>query len=192
MKKDNMYKVIGVVCVCAFVIIGLMLLLNPNKDGNVVLSSESDIYDMFDEVYKNVGVEMPALEANSVDLSNDAGVLSYTGLSDNSDVELIVVSEPLMSSQAYSFVAVKLKDGANIESIKQEMYDNLNMSKWLCVSADELYITNYGNTIVYVMAASDWAEPVYKSFKNYVGKVGKELTKELSDDYELPPEFIVE
>lgn len=191
MKKDNMYKVIGVVCVCAFVIVGLMLLLNPNK-GNVVLNSESDIYNMFDEVYKNVGIEMPALESNSVDLTNDSSVNSFTGLTDSSDIEFIVVSEPLMSSQAYSFVAVKVKDGSNVETIKQEMYDNLNMSKWLCVSADNLYITNYGNVIVYVMASSDWAEPVYNSFKEYVGKVGKELTKELSDDYELPPEFIVE
>ena len=51
-----------------------------------------------------------------------------------------------MSSQAYSFVAVKFKNAVNIEKVKEEMYNNIDMNKWLCVSADVLYLTNYGNT----------------------------------------------
>ena len=51
-----------------------------------------------------------------------------------------------MSSYAYSFVAVKFKNGVNIEKVKEEMYNNIDMNKWLCVSADVLYLTNYGKT----------------------------------------------
>ena len=33
-------------------------------------------------------------------------------------------------------------------AFKEEMYNNIDMNKWLCVSADVLYLTNYGNTIM--------------------------------------------
>ena len=78
-----------------------------------------------------------------------------------------------MSSQAYSFVAVKFKNGVNIEKVKEEMYNNIDMNKWLCVSADVLHLTNYGNTIIYVMSEEDWAKPVYDAFKRYVNNSKK-------------------
>ena len=66
------------------------------------------------------------------------------------------------------------------------MYDNIRMDKWICVSAEKLYITNYDNIIFAIMSSDDWATPVYNSFKNYVdNNIGKELTK----SEEFNPEF---
>ena len=69
------------------------------------------------------------------------------------------------------------------------MYNNIDMNKWLCVSADVLHLTNYGNTIIYVMSEEDWAKPVYDAFKWYVNNSnGKELIKNNSLDFEELPE----
>ena len=39
-----------------------------------------------------------------------------------------------------------------------------------------LYLTNYGNTIIYVMSQEACAKPVYDAFKKYVNNSkGKEL-----------------
>ena len=86
----------------------------------------------------------------------------------------------------------KVKAGADIEGIKQEMLDNLNMNKWICVSAEKLYITSYNNIIFAVMSDEDWAKPVYEGFKKYVNnKNGKELEKTAEEDIELPDEMLI-
>ena len=83
-----------------------------------------------------------------------------------------------MSSQAFSAVALKVKDGASIDSIKQEILNNVNTSKWICVTAEKLYITNNGNVIFFIMSDNDWAKTVYDNFKKYVDNdIGKELEK---------------
>ena len=50
-----------------------------------------------------------------VDIKNIDEVTSYTGLKTNNDIESIVVSVPMMTSQAYSVAVVKVKDTANVE-----------------------------------------------------------------------------
>ena len=71
-----------------------------------------------------------------------------------------------------------VKDNADVEKIKQEMLDNIDMRRWICVSAEQLYITNSGNVIFSVMADKDIAKAVYNDFKKYVNNnIGKELEK---------------
>ena len=124
---------------------------------------------------KNV---LPELETMKVDIKNIDEVTSYTGLKTNDGIESIVVSEPLITAQAYSVAIVKVKDNADVEKIKQEMLDNIDMRRWICVSAEQLYITNSGNVIFSVMADKDVAKAVYNDFKKYVNNnIGKELEK---------------
>ena len=149
---------------------------------------------MFNSIYEDLGDELPSLETESIDASDENLVTTYTGLKSNKYVAELIVSEPFINAQAYSAVVVIAKDGANIEDMKKEMLDNINMNKWVCVSAGKLYITNSGNVIFLIMSDDDWAKPVYEGFKKYVdNKVGKELekTNELQD-IELPSEMIVE
>ena len=90
----------------------------------------------------------------------------------------VVVSEPFISSQAYSAVMVKVSENANIKEMKQEMLDNIDTRKWICVSAEKVWITNYEDIIFLVMSSEEWGKPVYDEFKQAVGgKVGEELQK---------------
>ena len=71
------------------------------------------------------------------------------------------------------------------------MLDNIDMRRWICVSAEQLYITNSGNLIFSVMADKDIAKTVYNDFKKYVNNnIGKELEKSNNEEnIELPPEM---
>ena len=64
----------------------------------------------------------------------------------------------------------------------------------ICVSAEQLYITNSGNLIFSVMADKDIAKAVYNDFKKYVNNnIGKELEKSNNEEnIELPPEMPAE
>ncbi len=194
MKKQTLTIIIIAVIILA-VIIGAILIINNKSKGNEEgkIETAEQMKEMFKTIYSKLGEKLPNLETQEISIEDETQVKAYTGLKSNKDIEKIVVSEPLMSSQAYSAVTVKVKSGANIEEIKKEMLENINMSKWICVSAEKMYITNNGNTIFMVMSSEDWAKPVYNEFKEYVGNnIGKELEKAEEENINLPPQIIVQ
>lgn len=174
MKKETKILIISIVAVLLIAVLAFVLL---NKKTESTIKTSSDAKSMLKSITKSN--DLPSsLETFNVDVSDINKVTSFTGLKSNDNIEWIVASEPMMSSQAFSAVALKVKDGSNVETIKQEILDNVNTRKWICVSADKLYITNNGNVVFFIMADTDWAKIVYDNFKNYVNNdIGKELEK---------------
>lgn len=185
-----MKKNIILICsiIATVIIVGCLILVLANKSTSSKMETSEDVKAMFNDIYKDLS--LPELMTEEVSTESIDDVKAYTGLSSSDNIEKMIVSEPLMNAQAYSAVALIIKDGADIEQIKQEMLDNINMRKWICVSAEELYITNNGNVIFMVMANEDRAKPVYDNFKKFVNnETGKELYREnKEDDIILPPE----
>ena len=194
MKKQTIIAIVAVLIVA--IIIGGVIAVNNNNSGNkdsVKIESAKDMKKMFSTINSNLKEKLPSLETQEIDVSDEMQVQTYTGLKSNENVEALVVSEPMMSSQPYSAVAVKVKSNADIETLKQEMLDNIDTSKWICVSASKVYVTNHDNVIFLVMADEEWAKPVYDEFKKFVNNnIGKELEKNAEEDFELPPQMIVQ
>lgn len=192
MKKNLIYIIIGVIVIVG-IIVGILLVMQNKKSNGLKLKTTAEMKTMFEKIYSNLGDTLPSLETSEIDVNDANLVTTYTGLKSNKDIEAVVVSEPLMNAQAYSAVAVKVKDGADIETIKKEMLDNIDTNKWICVSAEKVYATNSGNIIFLVMSDEEWAKPVYENFKKYANnETGKELERtEDFGDVELPPEMTV-
>lgn len=191
MKKQNIF-IIGLILLAVISFVIFILVSGSGNKGSV--ETPKDINDIIDTINKNNKNVLPELETMKVDIKNIDEVTSYTGLKTNDGIESIVVSEPLITSQAYSVAIVKVKDSADVEKIKQDMLDNIDMRRWICVSAEQLYITNSGNVIFSVMADKDIAKAVYNDFKKYVNNnIGKELEKSNNEEnIELPPEMPAE
>ena len=191
MKKQNIF-IIGLILLAVISFIIFILVSGSGNKGSV--ETPKDINDIINTINKNNKDALPELETMKVDIKNIDEVTSYTGLKTNDSIESIVVSVPLITSQAYSVAIVKVKDNADVEKIKQEMLDNIDMRRWICVSAEQLYITNSGNVIFSVMADKDIAKAVYNDFKKYVNNnIGKELEKSNNEEnIELPPEMPAE
>lgn len=192
MNKKIIYIIIGVIAIVGIIIGFAFDMKNKNSKG-LKLETAEEMKTMFEKIYSKLGDTLPSLETAEIDVNDASLVTTFTGLKSNKDVEVLVVSEPLINAQSYSAVAVKVKDGADIETIKKEMLDNIDTNKWICVSAEKVYVTNSGNIIFLVMSSEDWAKPVYEGFKTYANnEIGKELERtESSSDVELPPEMIV-
>ncbi|CCY28792.1 uncharacterized protein BN802_01001 [Acholeplasma sp. CAG:878] len=191
MKKQNIL-IIGLILLAVISFIIFILVSGSGDKGSV--DTPKDINDIINTINKNNKNILPELETMKVDIKNIDEVTSYTGLKTNDGIESIVVSAPLITAQAYSVAIVKVKDNADVEKIKQEMLDNIDMRRWICVSAEQLYITNSGNVIFSVMADKDVAKAVYNDFKKYVNNnIGKELEKSNNEEnIELPPEMPAE
>lgn len=174
--KQKKFFIIGLILLAVISFIIFILVSGSGKKGNV--ETPKNVNDIINTINKNNKNVLPELETIKVDIKNIDQVTSYTGLKTNDGIESIVVSEPLITAQAYSVAIVKVKDNADVEKIKQEMLDNIDMRRWICVSAEQLYITNSGNVIFSVMADKDVAKAVYNDFKKYVNNnIGKELEK---------------
>ena len=177
MKKTKIL-IISIVAVLLIVVFAFVLLNKKNSESTI--KTINDGKTMLKQITNSN--DLSNTETFEVDVTDTNKVVSFTGLKSNENIEWIVASEPMMSSQAFSAVAIKVKDGASVDT-KQEILDNVNTRKWICVTAEKLYITNNGDVIFFIMADADWAKIVYDNFKEYVNNdIGKELEK-TSDEF---------
>ncbi len=177
MKKSTI-GIIVAITIIVFAALVLLLKSNNNTTNTSKLQTTQEMINTMNSIYEKLGDTLPNIETNEIDISDELAVTAATGLKSTSNIEGIVLSEPFISAQAYSAVLVKVSNNANIEEMKQEMLDNIDTRKWICVEAEKVYVTNYGNIIFLIMSSDEWAKPVYDEFKNTVGgKVGKELQK---------------
>ena len=166
-----------------------MLTSNNESKTNEPLQSAGDIKKMLKTIYKNLANELPELTTEEINLKESELVESLTGLKSTDDINTLVVSEPVMGSQALEVAVIKTKEKADITSMMQNIKDNVNMRRWICVSAEKLYIVNSGDVIFMVMADSDWAKSIYDEFVKYMdNKVGETLEKGATLE-ELPDEY---
>ena len=188
MKKQN-FLIIGLILLAIIAFITFIVVSGSGDKGS--FNTTKDIKTLINTINKDNKDILPELETMKINVKNIDEVTSYTGLKTNDGIESITVSVPVMTAQAYSVAIVKVKDSADVEKIKQEMLDNIDMRRWICVSAEQLYITNSGNVIFSVMADKDIAKAVYNDFKKYVNNnIGKELEKSNDEEnIELPPEM---
>ena len=143
----------------------------------VEINSAEDLTAFVDTIYAGNENLFPSLMSQAMDVTDSESVAYMTGLENGDDLEYLVVSEPMMSSQAYSLVIAKVKDGADADKLAKTMSENINMRKWICVSAEVLYATSTEDLVFLVMSSEEMAKPVYDAFKAKVGKVGQEYNK---------------
>ena len=112
-----------------------------------------------EKVYENhVALDLPIMTTN-LDIS-DADLLVYnTGLTASDKLAEGAVSE-LMMGQPYSMVVLKVKDAADAAAVAQEMFDNIDQRKWICVEADTKTVGYAGDLVFLFMVGSDFDENV--------------------------------
>ncbi len=187
--KKTIIIIVSIIAVIA-ITVGGYLLIKGTMPKEKKLQTAEEMQNMLNTIYSNEKINLPELETTTIDVNDTIQVGVFTGLESNDNIEELVVSVPFINAQPYSLAIVKVNEKADIEQMKQEMLDNIDMRRWICVSAEKLYITNYENIIFLVMSSEEWAKPVYDEFKNYVGNdIGKELEKSEAEDFELPPEM---
>ena len=205
MKKIVIAIVVScILLVAALVVLGIRVLkpflennINIGKNDQVQtvetsnlpqIASVEDLSGLVDKIYDGLEFPLQSVQTQTIDLSDSDFVNMITGLENGNDFEYLVASEPMMSSQAYSLVLAKVKDGVNANEIAKKMQENINTRKWICVSAKKVYATNSGNVVCLVMSSEELAKPVYEKFKSLAGQVGQEYEK-TEEEPELPADM---
>lgn len=114
--------------------------------------SLSEIIDM---IYEKNPVEDLSLVTDAID-AEDADSLEYlTGITDGSLVSEASISAPMIGSIPYSLVVVRVKDKKDTATVAQQMKDNIDLRRWICVEADSLTVVGYDDVIMLFMINSE-------------------------------------
>lgn len=142
---------------------------------------DTQLSEILDKIYEIKKPEF-AFDSMAVDFDDEYAVSSYTGLTmdDAEKLDAAIVSEPMMSSQAYSLVLVRVKDKVDAADIAQKMADGINQRKWVCVEADDLTVVSKDDIIMLFMADKELSfssDDAVAAFTEAYGKPDKTYQK---------------
>lgn len=129
----------------------------PADDDNGGSGVSMSLNEIIDAVYKKNPIDL-SLETDSVDISDADMLKAFTGLDSADKIKEALVSEPMMGSQAYSFVLVRVKDAADAEEVANAMINGINPSKWICVEADDVRVMVKGDVVALYMIDSEFGD----------------------------------
>lgn len=135
----------------------------PETSGPETTQTEAPVQDnrTLEELINAIYAEqpMPIMTASvPVDLQDEWAVKSYTGLDSSENIREAVASESMIGAQAYSLVLVLLRDGADAQSVAQQMRDGIDQRKWVCAYADDLMVSGKNDLVMLVMIDSTFAD----------------------------------
>lgn len=190
MEKTTKILIALAVIIAIVAIAGIVISLNAKTKTNLdSINSAKDLSALVDKIYEGQGDNvLPSLQTQTIDTTDDMTVKMVTGLENANDIEYLVVSEPMITSQAYSMVLAKVKEGVDANQIAKLMSENVDQSKWICVTAEKVYATSSGDIIFLVMSDEKEAKSMYDKFKTLAGNIGQEYEK-TAEEIELPPEM---
>lgn len=129
---------------------------DTGSTGGDVLAGQS-LKQIMDAIYDKHPIGLP-VETMDVDLTDDYAVSSYLGLDSSAHIREAVASESMLGAQAYSLVLCRVDDAANAREIAQKMHDGINPRKWVCVEADDLKVSVWGDLVMLIMISSTYSE----------------------------------
>lgn len=157
-KKPAVYIFIAALC---------FLCTACGTDKEISDALTGNLSDIMDTLYENA------------ELSEDfrAGMDSFETYEITDDLEMSILgtdeitylegvaSIPMISPNAYQCVLLRV-DEDDVETAKQQLKENADLNKWICVSAETMLIESRGNVIFFVMGDQDTVYALNSAFQN--------------------------
>ena len=122
---------------------------------------QGSLSEIMEKIYAGAKTqEMPELTNTEITGENSK---YYLGV-ENLEYKEALASEPLMNASPHSVCLVRLNEGQDMEEVKQQLRDNADPFKWVCVGVqeDQIIVDNIGDLVVLIMSAD--ADALHESF----------------------------
>ena len=106
-------------------------------------------------------------------------VTYHTGLADVTGIDSIVLSESMIGSVAYSLLYIRTNDEGDAQQIAQNVMDNINPAKWICVTAEKQIAVTLGKDVFFVMTSAETADLIYDAMVELAGQKGLAVSEKL-------------
>ena len=147
-----------IIILTLLVITSLVILSGCQKEENIELSMN----EVVDKLYVGLEDNMPMVGSTEITKDN---MKSYIGI-DNLDIKEGVASEALIGSIAHSVVVLRVNDKVDVEKAKNDIKENANPRKWVCVEAEKVIVKSKGDVIILIMSNNELAPKIESNFDN--------------------------
>lgn len=128
---------------------------------------EGSLDDILTEIYGSAALSddfRESLEHYETLPLNDDIEVSVLGTDEIAYTEGLV-SMPMMSSVAFQCVLLRVPP-EDAETVKQQITDNADLNKWVCVSAETMLVESRGDVILFVMGDQDTVYALNAAFQD--------------------------
>lgn len=144
---------------------------------------EGTFEELATKLYEANPVEFMVVPSMEIDLADPDALMMYTGLESAEGIKEAAWSESMLGAQPYSMVLVRVAEGADMEAIKNAMFNGINTRKWICVDANELRVVSSADLIMLCMVGTDFATGLAdKMVEAFAANVGELSGETLSRD----------
>ena len=92
--------------------------------------------EILSAIYSDCGdISFPSLSTSKISPSDSDDFAFYFGTDKTDSVEEAIVSEPKLSTLAYTLGLVRLKDGTDVSAFASEIKNSIDPARWVCVVA---------------------------------------------------------
>jgi len=176
-KKMKKYLSIALAIVLTLVaVLGLAACSGEKKPVPYEGDLSAVIGTMYEKENGAINAEFKgALVINPIDVTDYWSIFGFLGLGSieeleaadaatdgninvpDSGIKEAYFSESSFGMQPYSLVVARVNDIDKVEEIKNEIFNNIDMRKWVCTAAEQLRVASYGDVIMLVMSTPDFA-----------------------------------
>jgi len=151
-RLRNILGIMGVLVVS-------LLLVGCGAEKNI----SGNLMDIMDKLYTGVKDEEKPMMLTSIEL-NEENFESCAFVKDIKYKEA-VASESMVGSIPHSVVLIRLENASDSKKVVDEIKDNANPRKWICVNAENVIVKSKGDLVVLIMS-NDLASKVEENFDN--------------------------
>lgn len=174
MSKNNLKKTVAILTLIPIMLTSFACGKNDassngtDSSADTAQTIEGDLQDIMADIYSGLeGLDAEAKEAIEGYICDTLTEENEQAMLGTSDIEYIegVYSVPMISSIAYQCVLLRVNPD-DIETVKQQLKDNSDLNKWVCVSAETMLVENVGDLVLFIMSSKDVAYAVSTSFQS--------------------------
>ncbi len=137
-------------------------------DGQQSAKLEGSCEEILNRVYETAeldadlrdAMEQGYYETSTIDEGSEEYLLGTTAVEYTDSA----CSLPFINAVAYQCIVLRLADGEDVEAAKQELLENADPIKWVCVEAESVVVENVGDVVLYVMADAPTADAIKTAF----------------------------
>lgn len=118
---------------------------------------EGTLEEIMTKVYADLKDDEKPMMLGNIEVNEEMeNVESFIGTKEI-EYDEILASESMVGAIAHSVVLVRMKDGADIESAKSKILENVNPRKWVCVGVEkeDVIVKNKGNLIILIIVENE-------------------------------------
>ena len=158
------------------IIILLAIGIFMSCDGNVAEAGNKSLSEIMDILIEEISKVETDAEIEIIDKAEVEEMPNYyLGIDDLSRVAEVIVAEAGIMDVPFSLALLRVNNRNDLNALKNEIKDNVQINKWICAFADYAYVNSYEDIILLVIGIDENVEMVNNKFQSVTGATSDTL-----------------